>query len=300
MLEFSHRQGLIIMGDNPEKVVTCGLVMPISAIEDCTTEHWLEVKDILIDSLNAVSDFKFKIDLVSNADEIGVIQRRIVQNIYHSDIVICDVSAKNPNVMFELGMRLAFDKPTVIIKDDKTNYSFDTAVIEHITYPRDLRFAAINRFKQLLGQKVKSTYLSGLDPNNSVFLKNFGTFHVAKINDEIVSPNEAILKSISDLQAEILNLRRNITSSGASRTYAKYSIKDKNIENHSSKLNFILDNFRRAKKTNPTWSSNDIVNDPAIAENIFNTDEGKFLFADKDDFIEAYDTVKRLVLANGI
>jgi hypothetical protein len=34
--------------------------------------------------------------------------------------------------MFELGMRLAFDKPTVIIKDDKTDYMFDTGIIEHV------------------------------------------------------------------------------------------------------------------------------------------------------------------------
>jgi hypothetical protein len=37
------------------------------------------------------------------------------------------LALKNPNVMFELGMRLAFDKPAIIIKDNRTNYSFDTA-----------------------------------------------------------------------------------------------------------------------------------------------------------------------------
>jgi len=32
--------------------------------------------------------------------------------------------------MFELGLRLAFDKPAIIVKDDNTSYSFDTAPIE--------------------------------------------------------------------------------------------------------------------------------------------------------------------------
>lgn len=77
---------------------------------------------------------------MSDADDVGVIQKRIVQGVYGADLIVCDVSCKNSNVMFELGMRLAFDKPTVIIKDDKTDYTFDTGVIEHITYPRDLRF----------------------------------------------------------------------------------------------------------------------------------------------------------------
>jgi len=62
--------------------------------------------------------------------------------------------------MFELGLRLAFDKPTVIIKDDKTEYSFDTGVIEHVPYPRDLRFAKVMEFKKRLTEKISNTYKS--------------------------------------------------------------------------------------------------------------------------------------------
>jgi hypothetical protein len=32
----------------------------------------------------------------------------------------------------DMGLRLAFDKPTIIIKDDKTSYAFDTPPIEHL------------------------------------------------------------------------------------------------------------------------------------------------------------------------
>ena len=59
--------------------------------------------------------------------------------------------------MFELGMRLAFDKPTIIIIDDKTSYSFDTAIIEHLSYPRDLRYGKINEFKIKLKEKIIAT-----------------------------------------------------------------------------------------------------------------------------------------------
>ena len=128
-----------------EKSVTCGLVMPISAIDGCSADHWSEVKSIVTESIEVISEQKFVVRLVSDADDVGVIQKRIVQNIYSSDVIVCDVSGKNPNVMFELGLRLAFDKPTVIIKDDKTDYAFDTAIIEHLSYPRDLRFAKIVR-----------------------------------------------------------------------------------------------------------------------------------------------------------
>ncbi|MDX0654689.1 hypothetical protein GOD34_28880 [Sinorhizobium medicae] len=115
------------------KIRKCGIVMPISAIDGCDEDHWLQVRDILND---AISSAAYEPNLVSDADVIGVIQKRIVQNLYDHPIVVCDVSGKNPNIMLELGMRLAFDKPVVIVKDDQTSYSFDTAPIEHLPYPR--------------------------------------------------------------------------------------------------------------------------------------------------------------------
>ena len=144
--------------------------MPISAMEGCSAEHWVEVKAIISEAIHAIADPSFVVRLVSDADDVGVIQKRIVQNVYASDIVVCDVSGKNPNVMFELGMRLAFDKPTVIVKDDKTDYSFDTGVIEHLGYPRDLRFGRMVAFKQALAEKVVATYKTARDdPKHSTF-----------------------------------------------------------------------------------------------------------------------------------
>jgi hypothetical protein len=82
--------------------------------------------------------------------------------------------------MFELGMRLAFDKPTVIVKDDKTNYSFDTSVIEHLDYPRDLRYSKIVEFQERLGEKIQSTHeRSANDLNYTTYLKHFGSFNIA-------------------------------------------------------------------------------------------------------------------------
>ncbi len=93
----------------------CGIVMPISSIDGCSSEHWSEVKAIIIDAVSGIDSPEFSARLVSDADDVGVIQKRIVQGVYSADVIVCDVSGKNPNVMFELGMRLAFDRPTVII-----------------------------------------------------------------------------------------------------------------------------------------------------------------------------------------
>jgi hypothetical protein len=176
----------------------CGIVMPISPIDGCTADHWAEVLAILKEAIQPTG---FEPNLVSDADDIGIIQKRIIQNLYANEIIVCDVSAKNPNVMFELGMRLAFDKPTVIIKDDKTDYTFDTSVIEHLTYPRDLRFSRIVEFKQLLGKKISATYeKAAQDPANSSFLKSFGEFKVAALETKEVSRDQYMIDMMEEIR----------------------------------------------------------------------------------------------------
>ena len=106
--------------------------------------------------------------------------------------------------MFELGLRLSFDKPTIIVKDDKTSYSFDTSPIEHLTYPRDLRFSQIVDFKSQLSSKIKSTHrVATNDPNYTTFLKHFGTFAIAKLDSKEVSADELILIELRDLRVSL-------------------------------------------------------------------------------------------------
>ena len=187
--------------ENVKETLTCGIVMPISSIANCSAEHWKEVQEILKDAITSAG---FIARLVSESDDSGIIQKRIIQNLYSDPIVICDVSGKNPNVMFELGMRLAFDKPTIVVKDDKTDYSFDTSPLEHIPYPRDLRFASIVKFKESLIDKINGTYKrANEDKNYTTFLKHFGKFKVAELEERVIGKEDFIIKSIEDLREEV-------------------------------------------------------------------------------------------------
>lgn len=192
----------------------CGVVMPISAIDGCNESHWADVLSILNESIELAG---FDANIVSNADDVGVIHKRIIQNLYENPIVVCDVSGKNPNVMFELGMRLAFDKPTIIVKDDKTPYSFDTSGIEHLEYPRDLRFSKIVDFKERLSSKIKSTYDASVnDRSYTTFLKNFGEFTVAKLDKKEISGQEFIIE-------ELRSIRQEMRKIGISNQVQKYA-----------------------------------------------------------------------------
>ena len=69
----------------------CGIIMPISGIDGCSDEHWGDVLSILTESIESAN---FEANLVSNADDVGIIQKRIIQNLYNNPIVVCDVSGK--------------------------------------------------------------------------------------------------------------------------------------------------------------------------------------------------------------
>lgn len=209
------------MAESKEPKV-CGIVMPISSIDGCAETHWSEVLEIINE---AIDDAGFEGNLVSNADEVGIIHKRIIQNLYDNPIVVCDVSCKNPNVMFELGLRLAFDKPTIIIKDDKTTYSFDTSAIEHLEYPRDLRFSQIVEFKQKLSAKIQATFKkSTTDANYTTFLKHFGEFKVAKIDQKEVSGQEYILEELKSLRRTVQRMDRGWVSKDRFREHSDSDI----------------------------------------------------------------------------
>lgn len=194
------------MTNKTESKDICGIVMPISAIDGCSEEHWSEVMTILSETIDGAG---FEANLVSNADDVGIIQKRIIHNLYENPVAVVDVSGKNPNVMFELGMRLAFDKPTIIIKDDKTTYSFDTSPIEHLEYPRDLRFSKIVDFKERLREKIiKTNKAAKEDPSYTTFLKHFGEFKVAKLETKEVSGAEYIIDELKSIRHAMARLER--------------------------------------------------------------------------------------------
>ncbi|MBD1398139.1 RNA helicase [Pontibacter sp. JH31] len=229
----------------------CGLIMPIAGNDEYTAAHWSEVKHILEE---VIQEAGFIANMVSDAEEIGIIHNRIVTNIYNNPIVVCDVSSKNPNVMFELGLRLAFDKATIIVKDDATNYTFDTGVIEHLSYPRDLRYSSIIGFKQKLKAKLISTYEKSKDPEYSTFLKSFVQYK-PKLETQEIGPQEFLMKQLENINKQLARLEikntgvhviNKLKQSGASDTGITLSsdflksefVKSLNQNNNSSVIDF--------------------------------------------------------------
>lgn len=177
--------------------IKCGIIMPISDTKGYKKDHWKEVKNIL---LEAFEYSEYELSIVSDNEHVHLIHSTIIENLYFNEIIICDVSSYNANVMFELGLRLAFDKPIVIIKDEKTEFKFDISSISTIQYPSDLNYKEVQNFQKELLQITQATHKkSKSDPNYSPFLKHYSA---------------SIMPSVFDgnISEEIRNIKNNIDS----------------------------------------------------------------------------------------
>lgn len=98
-------------GEDQKKQV-CFVLMPISGVLGYEVGHFGRVYEHLLKpAIIAAGYTPVRADDAVKTDYIVV---GIIQKIVESDMVVCDISARNPNVMYELGIRHAFNKPIVL------------------------------------------------------------------------------------------------------------------------------------------------------------------------------------------
>ena len=119
-------------GKSAESNNDCFVIMPISDHPDYENGHFGHVYRDIIAPACVAAGFK-----PVRADEnrgTNVIQHEILKQLITSPLAICDLSTRNPNVMFELGLRQAFDKPVVLIQDENTPKIFDISMFRYTSY----------------------------------------------------------------------------------------------------------------------------------------------------------------------
>lgn len=177
----------------------CGIVRPIAPMAGYEfANHWLEVHELIADAVKAAG---YSPRLVSDVDAAGVIHGSIVSNLYNDALIICDVSGRNPNVMFELGMRIAFEKPVIIVKDYDTPFTFDLQPVKHLRYPASLRYSSMIDFKAELIAEINETMAEASKPDRRPgYLQQFGKIKATQIKDQSVS--------MAELASEVQEIRR--------------------------------------------------------------------------------------------
>lgn len=191
--------------------LNCFVIMPISDQDGYEKGHFSRVYDYLIKPSCEKAGFNpIRADEESKTNYIVV---DIIKKILESDIVICDLSSKNPNVLYELGLRQAFNKKALLIKDSKTGRIFDIQGLRTLDYDESLRVDSVQRDINSLAKSLKETFEAKENEVNSLI--QLLSIKPAVLNESVELSNESslILKAINDIQNRITSIEKNGTKS---------------------------------------------------------------------------------------
>lgn len=137
----------------------CFVIMPIHNQEkeddSNTYEHFLNVYNEIF--VPAITQAGY---IPKRADEelaCNIIQIDIIQSIMDSEMVLCDLTEKNPNVLYELGIRQALDLPVVLVNEKGSPRIFDIGNIRTIDYDGNLNIISVRENIKRITEAIQRT-----------------------------------------------------------------------------------------------------------------------------------------------
>lgn len=135
----------------------CFVIMPFSERSGKYSKgFFVEVLNSLI--IPAATEAGFEVR-TANRTGTEIIHSTIVNDVIDADLAICDLTEHNPNVLFELGMRLSHEKPVALIHADGTDRVFDVDnVLRVLSYSPNLWRTTLDKDIPALKEHVTATW----------------------------------------------------------------------------------------------------------------------------------------------
>lgn len=138
-----------------QAIEDCFIIMPIADPENYEKGHFNKVYEDIIKV--ACKNAGFNPVRADEVKQTNLIHLDILQKLIDSPMAICDLSNRNPNVLFELGLRQAFDKPTVLIQECGTPKIFDISPLRYTEYRKELKYRDVIEDQDLIADAIKAT-----------------------------------------------------------------------------------------------------------------------------------------------
>lgn len=136
----------------------CFVIMPISDQGDYEENHFTKVYEQIIKPSIIDADFEpYRVDENKISESI---MSKIYDAIQNCEMAVCDLSNHNPNVLYELGLRHAYDKPVVLIQDEKTSRIFDISGINTVTYSSTRIYDEVMEARTQIRKAISETFNS--------------------------------------------------------------------------------------------------------------------------------------------
>lgn len=182
----------------------CFVVMPISDSHSYEPGHFGRVYEHILKP--AITQAGYQPVRADDAIKTDYIVVGIIQQIVDSDMVLCDYSARNPNVMYELGIRHAFNKPVVLLKDRKTEKIFDIQGLRYTEYDESLRVDSVQKDVAKIASAILETAKANPETVNSVV--QLAGLKAAEVpaGQTISADTGILLQAISSLESRITSI----------------------------------------------------------------------------------------------
>jgi len=129
-----------------------------------------------------------------------------LKKLIEAPLAICDLSNRNPNVLFELGIRQAFDKPVVLIQEEGTPKIFDITPLRYLEYSKEMKYHDVLSMQEKLKDAIEATAAAESDATNvNSIVKLMALNNSAQIPD-LENGKESLALEV--LQAEMRNMRQ--------------------------------------------------------------------------------------------
>lgn len=139
--------------NNAEK--RCFVMMPISNQGDYPDGHFDKVYNQIYKPAIEKAGYKsYRVDENTISDSIV---DKIFEAVQNCEMALCDLSNRNPNVLYELGLRQAYNKPVVLVCDDKTDKIFDVSCISTVFYKSDRLYENVLEAQEKVYDAIVST-----------------------------------------------------------------------------------------------------------------------------------------------
>ncbi|MGR5187612.1 hypothetical protein ACPV3S_19430 [Photobacterium damselae] len=197
----------------------CFIIMPIADVDDRPKGHFQHVYANIIKP--ACSNAGYKAVRADEVKQTNLIHLDILKQLIEAPIAICDLSNRNPNVLFELGIRQAFDKPTVLIQELGTPKIFDIAPLRYLEYCKEMRYHDVLHIQNELAESIRATVsANGQQGNVNSIVKLLALNSPAQMPD---IENSREILSLDVMHAEMRQMKSLLESSIISNRASKSS-----------------------------------------------------------------------------
>lgn len=198
---------------------SCFIIMPIADPDGYEKGHFKRVyQDIIKPACEQAGFSPIRAD---DVQQTNLIHLDILRKLIDSSMAICDLSSRNPNVLFELGIRQAFDKPTVLIQEVGTPKIFDISILRYVEYRKELLYREVLDDQKAIADNLRATKIAKVNKEgiNSI-ISLLSLSNPASLVDVSSNDNSKMLQFIL---AEMSQLRKDFISNSQSKNFISKS-----------------------------------------------------------------------------